>query len=218
MKKVFCIYVVVMFLMLFGIVVIIPKWQQPVALPVVSTKITEPLVECIPVTTAPFQEIVSEDSQYRVYFTVSDDGYLVEFDPELQDYIYEKCKEYGIDGFESLVVAQLYQESSFKIDLVHYNNNGTSDWGIAQINSCNHERLQKELGITDFMDVKQSIQCGVYIISENLKNNEYNVHKALVAYNMGQSAVNSGITESEYSRRIVELRQNLVREERTYDE
>ena len=51
------------------------------------------------------------------------------------------------------------------------------------------------------------------MLSEHLKNNGYNVHKALVAYNMGQSVVDSGVTESSYSRKVVEIRKNLIREE-----
>lgn len=159
------------------------------------------------------EEIEVETQQLRVYFTVTDDGYTAYLDTELQNLVYELCSEYEIEGFESLVVAVLYHESSFRINIVHENDNGSCDYGIAQINTCNHEWLQNTLGITDFLDPYQSIRCGVYMLSEHLKNNGYNVHKALVAYNMGQSAVDSGVTESFYSRKIVEIRKNLIREE-----
>lgn len=159
------------------------------------------------------EETEVETQQLRVYFTVVDDGYTAYLDTELQNWVYELCSEYEIEGFESLVVAVLYHESSFRTNIIHENDNGSCDYGIAQINTCNHERLQDTLGITDFLDPYQSIRCGVYMLSEHLKNNGYNVHKALVAYNMGQSAVDSGVTESSYSRKIVEIRKNLIREE-----
>ena len=159
------------------------------------------------------EETEVETQQLRVYFTVVDDGYTAYLDTELQNWVYELCSEYEIEGFESLVVAVLYHESSFRTNIIHKNDNGSCDYGIAQINTCNHEWLQDTLGITDFLDPYQSIRCGVYMLSEHLKNNGYNVHKALVAYNMGQSVVDSGVTESSYSRKVVEIRKNLIREE-----
>lgn len=172
--------------------------------PTISEPVTNPVVY---VSQGITEETPLEPE--RIYYIVVDDGYTAHLEQGLQDWVYEMCEEYNITGYEDLVIAKLYCESSFRTSLEHHNNNGSVDVGIAQINSCNWEWLEEELGVTDFHDPYQSIRCGVYMLSRHLHNNGYNVHKALVAYNMGQSRVNSGITESNYSRRVVNIMDTL---------
>lgn len=131
----------------------------------------------------------------RDYYTVVDEGFTNTLDHDLQDWVYEMCDEYEIPGYEKLIIAKLYCESSYRTHVKHSNTNGTYDIGIAQINSINFEHLKKELGVTDFTDPKQSIRCGVYMMAKNLQANNYDENKALVAYNAGQKRVDSGITE-----------------------
>ena len=157
------------------------------------------------------KEIKDTQRSYYTVNAVDETGSpMTRLSTELQDWIYDMCADYEIAGYERLIVAKLYCESSFRTDLKHTNKNGTTDSGIAQINSCNHDRLKRELGVTDFMDAYQSIRCGVYMMAENLKRNGYDEEKALVAYNMGQGKVNSGITSSKYSRRVILIRNNLI--------
>ena len=112
------------------------------------------------------------------------------------------CAEYGIPGYEKLIISKLYCESGFNPNVKHRNKNGTVDYGIAQINSSNHSWLRKTLGITDFMDPYQSIRCGVYMMSENLKKNGFNESMALVAYNTGKN----GISSTSYSRKVLRIK------------
>ena len=208
-KAITCCLLVCVGVLLFGLKTVGDYVEESKEIEIIVEDTSVQLVEPVETT-----EEAKETQQLRVYFTVIDNGYTAYLDTELQNWVYELCDEYEIEGFESLVVAMLYHESSFRTSIIHKNDNGSCDYGIAQINTCNHEWLQDTLGITDFLDSYQSIRCGVYMLSEHLKDNGYNVHKALVAYNMGQSAVDSGVTESSYSRKIVKIRKNLIREER----
>ena len=147
--------------------------------------------------------------QDRDYYTVVDEGFTNTLDHDLQDWVYEMCDEYEIPGYEKLIIAKLYCESSYRTHVKHSNTNGTYDIGIAQINSINFEHLKKELGVTDFTDPKQSIRCGVYMMAKNLQANNYDENKALVAYNAGQKRVDSGITETSYSRRVLKIKKDM---------
>lgn len=145
----------------------------------------------------------------RDYYTVVDEGFTNTLDRELQDWVYEMCDEYEIRGYEKLIIAKLYCESSYRIRAKHTNSNGTYDIGIAQINSMNFEWLEEELGVTDFTDPKQSIRCGVYMMANNLQENNYDENKALVAYNAGQKRVDSGVGETSYSRRVLKIKKDM---------
>lgn len=113
-------------------------------------------------------------------------------DTDLQDYLKDLCDENKITEHFPLLLVQLYCESGYKSNLV----SATNDYGIAQINSCNHSDLRKELGITDFLDPYQSIKCNVYYMAQFLS--EYPPNQALSKYNTGQ-AYNS----TAYSRRVL---------------
>lgn len=117
---------------------------------------------------------------------------------------------YRVDS--NLVLAIIDSESEYNPDAVNRNGNGSTDHGLMQINSCNHEWLSKELGITDFHDPVQNIQAGTYILS--LLTAKYdNYHRVLMCYNMGESRTRQlwrqGIRTSRYSRRVMEKYQRL---------
>lgn len=116
---------------------------------------------------------------YKVYdFFYGSDKYH-KLDKDLQEYTYELCIENEIEEYFTLILCQLYYESQYKTDVVSQ----SGDYGIAQINKCNHKWLSKELGITDFLDAKQSISCNIYMMSDYLK--KYSVESSLFCYNTG---------------------------------
>ena len=111
-----------------------------------------------------------------------------------------------------LVLAVIDGESEGNPDALNRNKNGSTDHGLMQINSCNHEWLREELGITDFHNPTQNIQAGCYILS--LLTAKYdNYHRVLMAYNMGEYRTRQlwrqGIRTSRYSRRVMEKYQKL---------
>lgn len=90
--------------------------------------------------------------------------YNVPLSDEIQRYTQDLCDAYGVKYIHAL--AMMKQESDFTATAFSQQNaNGTHDWGIMQINSGNHEWLEKELGITDWLDIRQNIYAGVYILS-----------------------------------------------------
>jgi soluble lytic murein transglycosylase-like protein len=147
--------------------------------------------------------------------------YLSEIEP-LQDIkdkiiIEEAITEYGakyeVDA--DLIKAVIFCESEGKITAKNHNKNGTTDYGLMQINSCNHEWLKKELGITDFYDIKQNIHCGVFMIADLMSRHD-NLHTVLMAYNMGERRTKElhreGIYTSKYSRKVMGVYEKLKEE------
>jgi len=111
---------------------------------------------------------------------------------------------YSVDS--DLVKAVIDAESGGNTKAVNHNTNGSQDSGLMQINSCNHEWLKDELGITDFYDVRQNIQCGCYMLG--LLSRKYeSVNRVLMSYNMGEGGArrlwSKGVYSSSYSRKVV---------------
>ena len=134
--------------------------------------------------------------------------YDIPLSKELQLYTYTRCVDYGIPEHYELVLAMMWQESNYTPDIV----SATDDYGIMQINACNHEWLSDLLGTTDLLDVYQNIDAGTYIISKMLLKYG-DEHKALMAYNMGENGAalnwDAGIYTSSYSRGIIAKREAI---------
>jgi soluble lytic murein transglycosylase-like protein len=112
---------------------------------------------------------------------------------------------YSLDS--DIVKAVMECESGGNAKAINHNTNGSHDAGLMQINSCNHAWLREELGITDFYDPRQSIQCGCYMLGLLSKKYE-SVSRVLMSYNMGESRTsqlwNRGIYSSSYSRKVIQ--------------
>ena len=132
--------------------------------------------------------------------------YDIPLSKDLQLYTYNKCVDYGIPEHYELVLAMMWQESNYTEDLI----SSTNDYGIMQINSCNHSWLVDLLGPTDFLDASDNINAGVYVISKLLIKYG-DVHKALMSYNMGEYGASlnwrAGNYTSRYSRGVVAKRE-----------
>lgn len=120
----------------------------------------------------------------------------------LQKYLYETCKEFGVDYIEAHGVLRV-ENTSYDPKAVNKNSNNTIDVGLFQINSVNHKWLKKDLGITDFKDPYQSIRAGVYMLSHL---SEYTPDQRFTAYNMGVGGMkkyasrgNSGYSSKVYN-------------------
>ena len=121
---------------------------------------------------------------------------------ELQDWIRSLCEENEVPM--ALVMAIIDQESDFRAELI----SGTDDYGIMQINACNHEAMIEMFGITDFLDPYQNVQCGIYIIGTHLKKTEGDVELALMRYNCGATGArrlwDKGVYSTRYSESVME--------------
>lgn len=140
-----------------------------------------PLVQFGNTTTEVIEpENLAKDGTKYKYYKIVDNGYETTLDYALQEYTYDLCVEYNITEYFTLILSQLYKESTYRYDVISSSN----DWGIAQINECNHDWLREELGITDFLDPRQSILCNIYLMSDNLEN--YSIEASLICYNAGK--------------------------------
>ena len=142
----------------------------------------------------------------------------VNMDRDLQEYVFELSAAYNIDW--TLVMAIISHESEFVSTAI----SATNDYGLMQINVCNHEMLQDRLGITDFLDEEQNIRAGLYVLSYLFKKYDGNTHEVLMAYNMGENGAerlwNSGVHSTSYSRTITTIQEEFQQqiEERTGEE
>ena len=125
---------------------------------------------------------------------------------DLQKYIYDRSVALGLE-FE-LVLALIWRESTFRIEAVGVNRNGTRDSGLMQINDVNQGWLRERYGIYDLMDPFQNVDAGTMILADLLSR--YHEPYALVAYQFGEAgmlrAVENGANVNELSRRIREKR------------
>lgn len=134
--------------------------------------------------------------------------FKVSLEDTLQVYTYKICEQYNITDYYALVMALMWVESRYDASVI----SATNDYGLMQINKCNHKYLREKLGVSDFLDARDNIKAGVYMLSGYLLKYK-DVHKALMAYNMGVSGASNawkkGIYSSKYSRRVVTVWETL---------
>lgn len=131
--------------------------------------------------------------------------YDVPLDKPYQDYIRQECESANVDM--ELVMAVMQVESSFNSSEISQ----TNDYGIMQINECNHSYLKEQLGIVNFLDPYDSAKAGIYMLSQlNWCENE---SQLLMCYNMGTTGAkrywNAGIYESDYSRKVLQAKKEI---------
>ena len=179
---------------------------------------TEPLVVTVKIITesveaaetdqtivTPVEEQTEQTESVEPIFTPLD----VPLDVDIQEYIYELCDEYNMDF--TFVMALIGVESSYQAEAV----SSTSDYGLMQINRCNHEWLTETLGVTNYLDPYQNIQSGMYIL-KGLFEKYDDPEMVLMAYNMGERGAskrwNKGIYETDYSNAVMNLYTELISE------
>lgn len=127
--------------------------------------------------------------------------YNIPLDDELQRFVREQCEARGVP-FE-IALALIERESGYRTDVKSI----TNDYGLMQINACNHKWLAEELGLTDMMDPYQNITAGVYILGQAFEKYE-DPNQALMAYNMGDAGMREawkqGVHSTKYSRAVIE--------------
>lgn len=128
--------------------------------------------------------------------------YDVPLDDDLQDYIRELCEERNIDM--RIILALIETESSFRADVISKG----GDYGLMQINSEYHEYFSEKYGVVDFLDPYENVYCGISIFAEHLDKYQ-DIHRALMAYNMGATGAkrvwDSGIHSTKYSEKILAI-------------
>lgn len=142
--------------------------------------------------------------------------YDIKLSADLQRYTYNMCKRYGVP-YETML-ALMYVESGYNENAI----SSTNDYGICQINICNYNYLNRNLGITDLLNVYDNIKAGTYWIARYYKSwgkycdGELLERNALNAYNFGDAGyrnyLNNGGTAYSwrYANKIMEVKARLV--------
>lgn len=118
------------------------------------------------------------------------DGFVyipeIPLDEEQQHLLWTECIERGVEYAFALAVIQ--KESEFNPKATNHNNNGSTDKGIFQTNSCWWKELKKEGMISesdDLYDPSIGIHCGMWELSKYV--GKYgNTERAYAAYNTGR--------------------------------
>ena len=142
--------------------------------------------------------------------------YDVPLTDELQIFIHEVCREYGVDP--KLVLAVISVESSFRCNAY---NVSTDCCGLMQISGINRPMLREKLGVTDLFNAYENAMGGIYLLRQAL-NYDGDTEHALMIYNCGIGGAKKlfykGVHSTEYSRKVLEARDNLKVRERIYEE
>ena len=129
-----------------------------------------------------------------------------DLDKETQEFVYYLCKGYDIDF--TLVMAIMQAESSFRPELI----SKTGDYGLMQINKENHEWITKTIGVTNYLDPKENVRAGCFIIRKLFEKYQKS-EMVLMAYHFGEHGAktlwNEGVYECKYSQTVMEYQKQF---------
>jgi Transglycosylase SLT domain len=100
--------------------------------------------------------------------------------------VVDAANTYGVPPNLALGIAS--HESAFNPTATHVNNNGTTDWGVMQLN----DTTVASLGVSNPLDPQQNIDAGVQLLGSYLTKYNGDSAKALQAYASGPGSVSSG--------------------------
>lgn len=127
-------------------------------------------------------------------------------DDDIQEFVYYLCVGYNIDF--TLVMAMIQHESSFRSGVV----SKTNDYGLMQINQCNHDWITETIGVTDYLDPYQNLRAGVFILRKLFEKYE-DTDLVLMCYNMGEDGAerlwDKGIFETDYTQEILAIQEQF---------
>ena len=107
---------------------------------------------------------------------------------QIASMIIAAANQYGVPPALALGIAS--HESGFNPNAVNVNTNGTSDYGVMQLN----DTTVQTLGISNPMDPQQNIDAGVSLLGKYLQQYNGNTTDALWAYASGSGAVSDSNT------------------------
>lgn len=154
-----------------------------------------PLRELVPEEPETPEETETENPKYRD--DIVSEGRLLAYD--LQEIMQDYCEQYGFPYALGIAMAEI--ETHFDADAV----SSTSDYGLMQINKCNHDWLLKE-GF-DVTTYDGNIGAGIYMIGGYIETYG-DIGLALMAYNCGPSGAqklwSQGVYSTDYTRKVMD--------------
>lgn len=104
---------------------------------------------------------------------------------QIQSMIVQAANQYGVPPSIALGIAS--HESGFNPNATHLNTNGTTDYGVMQLNSTTVQTL----GVQNPLDPQQNINAGVSLLASYLNQYGGNVNQALQAYASGPGSLSN---------------------------
>lgn len=133
----------------------------------------------------------------------------VPMDEDLQKFVFYLSSAYEIDF--TLVMALIQYESRFQPDVI----SATDDYGLMQINRCNHDFLKEMIGVSDFLNPYSNVRGGMFILRKLFEKYE-TPEKTLMAYSMGEDGASKlweqGVYETNHSKAILQIQQQFNEE------
>jgi hypothetical protein len=107
---------------------------------------------------------------------------------EIQAMIVAAADQLGVP--ENIALGIASHESGFNPNAENHNSNGTTDWGVMQLN----DTTVQTMGVSNPLDPQQNINAGVQLLANLLAQYGGNVYNALWAYASGSGNVGPGKT------------------------
>lgn len=124
---------------------------------------------------------------------------------DVQEYIHTLCEEYNLAY--SFIIALVATESNFNSDII----SATDDYGLMQINACNHRD-----GF-DYLDPYDNVTMGIEMLSD-LAEKYSDVESVLMAYNLGEAGAKElwkqGIYSTDYTKKVLDKKLEYEKEHR----
>ena len=147
-------------------------------------------------------EIQAVSVQYSAFpgFTYNEN---IPLSKELQQYAFQKCAEIGMNY--QVFLGMMRKESGFDPNAI----SGSDDYGLCQINKCNHKSMKKAFGDDwDWSNPYDSINAACYLL-KGIIPNYANWHHVLMADNAGVKGAkvnyfDKGIYSTKYSKAVLE--------------
>ncbi|MFW5433200.1 transglycosylase SLT domain-containing protein [Paenibacillus apiarius] len=142
---------------------------------------------------------------------------------EVLDMIWKETRAEGINYYTFL--ALIKAESNFDAKTVYHNDNGTTDYGLVQMNSRNVGRLAKEIRVSNLdvfnpdhnirLGIEELIECREYW--EDTYQGEKLEKAMLLAYNRGRAGSerwidNKGTIDSSYTKKVMKYKKHFEQE------
>jgi soluble lytic murein transglycosylase-like protein len=116
--------------------------------------------------------------------------------------IIASAQQYGVDPNIALGIAA--HESGFNPNATNHNANGTTDWGVMQLN----DTTVQTMGVSNPLDPAQNIDAGVRLIANLLAKYGGDPYQALWAYASGSGNVGPGKTPNTIAANFIQYVMN----------
>lgn len=151
-------------------------------------------------------DAILQTEEHEVPVKLVETYYRIPLSEDMQDEVLSIANKNRVDQLTVLAIIDV--ESNYNPDSI----SETADYGLMQINVCNHERLSEILELTNIMEPTQNVEAGAYMLSL-LYQKYQDMNMALMAYNMGETDAqrlwNEGIYETTYTKKINAAREEL---------